>query len=84
MSPFNTLVAKPKRGVPRVYINLSKPGAAGGILGWFLGMGRSIKFDEPKDLILLADCDKTVRDICDRVGWSEEIDKIKVKVLEEE
>ena len=29
VSPFNTLVAKPGRDVPRVYINMTKPGSSG-------------------------------------------------------
>ena len=35
VAPFNSLVTKPGRGVPRVYVNLSKPGSAG-VLGWLL------------------------------------------------
>ena len=29
VAPFNSMVQKPRSGVPRVYINKSKPGSAG-------------------------------------------------------
>ena len=29
VSPFNTLVGKPGRDIPRVYINMTKPGSSG-------------------------------------------------------
>ena len=35
VAPFNSLVTKAGRGVPRVYVNLSKPGSTG-VLGWLL------------------------------------------------
>ena len=43
VSPFNTLVGKPGTSVPRVYINLSKPGATG-LVGWILRMGANVDF----------------------------------------
>ena len=43
VSPFNTLVGKPRSSVPRVYINLSKPGATG-LVGWILRMGANVDF----------------------------------------
>ena len=29
VAPFNSMVQKPRRGVPRVYLNKTKPGSAG-------------------------------------------------------
>jgi len=43
VSPFNSLVTKPGSGVPRVYINLSKPGSTG-MMGWLLRMGGNVDF----------------------------------------
>ena len=43
VSPFNTLVGRPGTSVPRVYINLSKPGATG-LVGWLLRMGANVDF----------------------------------------
>ena len=43
VSPFNTLVGRPGSGVPRVYINLSKPGATG-VVGWLMRMGANVDF----------------------------------------
>lgn len=81
VAPFNSLVSKPPRGVPRVYINKTKPGATG-FVGWIMGMGRSISFNESNDLILLGDCDQTVEDLCRESGWSEELKNIQVQVME--
>ena len=53
-------VTKPARGVPRVFVNRTRPGSTG-FVGWVMGLGRSVKFDEPDDLILLGDCDQQVR-----------------------
>ena len=44
VSPFNTLVAKPGRSVPRCYVNLTKPGATGSLLGWLMTMGANVDF----------------------------------------
>merc|ERR1711971_458401 len=38
VSPFNTLVGKPKSSVSRCYINKTKPGASSSLLGWALNM----------------------------------------------
>jgi len=81
VAPFNHLVTKPARGVPRVFVNRTRPGSTG-FVGWVLGMGRSVKFDEPDDLILLGDCDQQVREICDKTGWRRELDSLQVEVME--
>jgi len=82
VAPFNSMVQKPKSGVPRVYLNKSKPGSAG-FLGWIMGLSTSIKFAGKNDLIIQDDCDKSVRKICQiNHGWNEELDAIEVQVLE--
>lgn len=82
VAPFNSLVSKPPRGVPRVYINRTKPGAAGGLVGWVLGMGRSIGFNEANDLVILGDCDDTVNKICNKTGWTKDLEEIEVEIME--
>ena len=82
VSPFNTLVGKPGSGVPRVYINKTRPGAAGGFVPWVLGLGANISFSRQTDLIVQNDCDDTVRLLCKELGWKEELDNLEVKILE--
>jgi len=82
VAPFNSMVQKPRSGVPRLYINKSKPGSAG-FLGWIMGLSASIKFSGKQDLIVQDDCDKTIRNICQiNSGWSDELDNITVEILE--
>lgn len=83
VSPFNTLVAKPGKEVPRVYINMTKPGSSGSLVGWFLNMTANVDFTRSSDLLLLGDCDKTVSSICDKLGWKEGLDKVEVQNLED-
>ena len=83
VAPFNGLIAKPASTSVRVFINRMKPGSDPGLVGWVMGMGRkSVNFDGPNDLVILNDCDKTVRDICREVEWEEELDSIEVRILE--
>ena len=44
VSPFNSLVTKPRRTVPRCYINKTKPGASGSLLGWLINFGANVDF----------------------------------------
>jgi len=82
VAPFNGLIAKPASTSVRVFINRMKPGSDPGLVGWVMGMGRkSVNFDGPNDLVILNDCDKTVRDICREVEWEEELDSLEVKIL---
>ena len=82
VSPFNTMVGKPSSGVPRVYINRSPPGAAGGLLPWIMGLGANISFSQKTDLIVQSDCDKTVRQLCSQLAWTDDLEKLEVKILE--
>ena len=82
VAPFNGLVAKPSRNSPRVFINRTKPGSVG-VVGWVMGLGRnSVNFDGERDLVLLGDCDKTVREICQEAGWEQDLDAVQVRILE--
>lgn len=74
VSPFNTLVMKPKN-CSRVYINRTKPGASG-FLGWVLGLNRSIQFEGTRDLVVMDDCDDTVQRIVTQGNWQEDMDRI--------
>jgi len=82
VSPFNTLVGKPGKSVPRVYINKTKPGATGSLLGWFMSMGANVDFSRLSDLQLLGDCDRQVEEVCQRLGWDQQLKDIKVLSLD--
>ena len=83
VSPFNTLVGKAGRSVPRVYINLTKPGKTGTMLGWLMTMGANVDFSRETDLVMLGDCDDTVRKLADQLDWREELENISVTSLED-
>ena len=68
VSPFNSLVDKPGRRVPRVYVNKTKPGASSSLLGWFLNMAANVDFSRASDLVMLGDCDAQVEQVCEQ-GW---------------
>ena len=82
VAPFNSLVTKPGRSVPRVYVSKSKPGAAGGFLPWLMGLGGNVNFSRSSDLIVQDDCDQTVRKLCRLVGWEEELDALPYDIME--
>jgi len=82
VSPFNTLVAKPGRNIPRVYVNKTKPGASGSLLGWMLSLGVNVDFSRESDVVLLGDCDTSVENICQQVGWTTELEGIPVRSLQ--
>jgi len=82
VAPFNSLVAKPSKNVPRVYVNKSKPGSAGGFLPWLMGLGGDVSFKRKSDLILQEDCDQTVRRICQLAGWEQELDAVPYEIME--
>jgi NAD-dependent deacetylase sirtuin 2 len=82
VSPFNTLVGRTKPGVPRVYINKTKPGKVEGIVGWMLALSTNVDFSRNEDLFLQGYCDDIVSDICSDASWSEELEKIEVKSME--
>ena len=83
VSPFNSLVTKPGSGVPRVYINMTRPGAAGGLLGWVMKLGTNVDFTRHSDLVMLGDCDESVVRMCDQLGWRRDLDQVEVTSLEE-
>ena len=80
--PFSRLICKPPKKCTRVFINKTKPGSVG-FAGWMLGLGRnSVSFNQENDLVILEECDKTVREICRQVSWEHELDALQVQVLE--
>jgi len=81
VAPFNSLVGRPKRQVPRVYINKSKPGSAGGFVPWLMGLGGDISFKKSTDLVVQDDCDQTVRKICQLAGWEQELDQLPYEIM---
>eukprot|EP00092_Neocalanus_flemingeri_P074096 GFUD01091564.1.p1 GENE.GFUD01091564.1~~GFUD01091564.1.p1 ORF type:complete len:302 (-),score=92.77 GFUD01091564.1:160-1065(-) len=83
VSPFNTLVGKPGSAVPRVYINMTKPGSSGSMLGWFLNLAANVDFTRSSDMVMLGDCDQTVQGICNKLDWKEQLDKVEVNNLED-
>ena len=81
VSPFNTLVGRTKPGVPRVYINKTKPGKVEGIVGWMLALSANVDFSRDEDLFLQGFCDDIVEDICSAAGMSEELENIQVQSM---
>lgn len=82
VAPFNGLVGRTKKPVPRVYVNRTKPGGSGGFLAWIMGLSANISFDKSTDLIVRDGCDKTTRSICQKAGWIDELDNLPVDIME--
>lgn len=53
-----------------------------GLLAWFMGLGRSVSLNGPGDLVVLGDCDETVKKMCDKSGWTQELNDVQVQILE--
>ncbi|CAG5111203.1 Oidioi.mRNA.OKI2018_I69.chr2.g5533.t1.cds [Oikopleura dioica] len=68
VQPFANLVGEVAKGVPRLFINRTKPGKAG-LLGSLMGLGADIDFKRSKDQLLLQDCDETVHQIVEKLSW---------------
>jgi len=81
VAPFNSLVGRSRSRVPRVYIAKGKPGSAGGFLPWLMGLAGDVSFKRKTDLVLQADCDQTVRKICQLAGWEQELDQLPYDVM---
>ena len=84
VSPFNTLVAKTKPGVPRIYINKTKPGKVEGVFGWLLSLSTDVSFSRENDLYLQGYCDDIVLQICKDSNWSDDLSQIQVQSLEDD
>ena len=78
--PFANLVTETKTEVPRLYLNLSKPGDSG-MLGWVMGMGRNVDLTRPTDIQIRQKCDETTKQIVGLMGWSEDFNNIKQNVM---
>jgi len=82
VAPFNGLIGRTKSTVPRIYINRTKPGGAGGLIPWFMGLRADVGFDRSSDIAILDDCDLTVEMICKRMNWTEDLANIIVDTME--
>lgn len=56
--PFASLPSLASPSIPRVLINLQKVG----------GIGSRVN-----DVVLLGECDQTIVDLCEAIGWSDEL-----------
>ena len=61
MHPFASLSNRVPSSCPRVLINLEKVGGIG---------------SRSKDILLLGDCDTTVRELCKKLGWLDELEAL--------
>lgn len=82
VSPFNTLVARTIPGVPRVYINKTKPGKVEGVVGWLLSLSTDVQFARKEDLFLQGYCDEIITSLCASAGWKNDLAAIEVKTME--
>jgi len=82
VSPFNTLVGKPRSSVPRIFVNKTKPGSSGSVVGWFLNMTANIDFSRKSDLCILGDCDEILKRICQAARWEQDLNQLSVQTLE--
>ena len=80
VQPFCSFITKTGTSVPRIFINLTKPGKTG-VLGTIMGMGKNIDFSRPTDHMILDYCDKAVVDIVKQLGWEKEWEEITTKEL---
>ena len=46
-------------------------------------MAANVDFSRGSDMVMLGDCDKTVKNVCDKLGWLGDMDKIEVQNLED-
>jgi len=80
VQPFCSFITKTGTSVPRIFINLTKPGKTG-VLGTIMGMGKNIDFSRQTDHMILDYCDKAVVDIVKQLGWEKEWEEITTKEL---
>ena len=59
--PFAQLPSLTRRDVPRLLINLENVGDLG---------------SRPNDVVKLGDCDTVVRELCEELGWLEELNRL--------
>lgn len=78
--PFANLITESKSNVPRVYINLSKPGSAG-LLGKIMGLGQNIDFSRDNDIIIQEKCDEVSSKIVKMSGWESDFAQIQNQTL---
>ena len=78
--PFASLVTETASDVPRLYLNLSKPGDSG-LLGWAMGMARNVDLSRATDVQVREKCDETTKKIVAMMDWQDDFDQIEKKVM---
>jgi len=77
--PFASLILEGPGTMDRLFINLTKPGKVSGIIGLFTS--QKVSFNRSNDCLALDYCDKVVEEICQELGWSEELKNVDFEVL---
>jgi len=78
VNPFASLIDKVSPGTPRLLINREKVGETHPSLKK-LGVSRGFDFTKKKggtDALFLGDCDEGVRQLCEKLGWEEDLERI--------
>lgn len=78
VNPFASLIDKVSPGTPRLLINREKVGETHPSLKR-LGVSRGFDFTKKKgvtDALFLGDCDEGVRQLCEKLGWGEDLEKV--------
>ena len=64
----------------RLFINLTKPGKVGGLVGMFLS--QNVEFSRNNDCVELDYCDKVCEKFCEEMGWGEDLENVEFDVLQ--
>jgi NAD-dependent deacetylase sirtuin 2 len=75
VQPFSGLINMVKPDVPRVLINMEAVGDQVHKMGDFFSMAKGFDFNGPentRDIALLGDLQKTVKELVNAVGWEKE------------
>jgi NAD-dependent deacetylase sirtuin 2 len=78
VNPFASLIDKVSPGTPRLLINREKVGETHPSLKK-LGVNRGFDFTKKKggtDALFLGDCDEGVRQLCEKLGWGEDLERV--------
>lgn len=84
VQPFSGLINKVQKHVPRVLINMEKVGDQVAKIGDFFRQEKGFDFDGPdnvRDVALLGDLQKTLKDLATAVGWEKELAEHQAEVM---
>ncbi|KAJ3655801.1 hypothetical protein Zmor_014914 [Zophobas morio] len=84
VQPFASLVERVPDTCPRLLINREKVGHRSGIMA-MLGLGGGLDFDgknNTRDVAWLGDCDEGCQLFADKLGWGEELKKLRAAEIE--